>query len=614
MAFGRSDLGAPNSKEDNVIPDLHTSRKIDALTDADNEHPCAIWSALLATAVVRLRLHGETSHPLRVLCDTGAQSNSISAHVVKQLRWPTQRCNIQFSGVNGLSQQKHTQKLECYLLSRFSDEPVVKIQLIVVPQVLKEWLPHDDVSLSLIPEEIRSKLADPFVHKSAPIDAILGSGVWAISAQNGGFSSQVGIAYQPSVLGWMIFGGGVERCEKITVGVVVNLESEELIAPLIQRLWELEVMLPTRIRTMEQEQCEEFFIKNYRRLENGRHEVGIPLRKDVEQFGSSRVAALLRYHQLERRFRRDPELKQKYCSAINEMITEGHMKLVDRQPIGQSYHIPHHAVTSKFRVVFDASCQTDKNVSLNEVQLVGEKLQNDLQDIIMRFRCHPVAVTADIRKMYLQVKVKPEQWDLQRVFWRPNDHSEIQEYWLTVVTFGMASAPHCAVRAMIQGARDSQSQYPMGAVVIEHDFYMDDCLTGAEDVETARKLCHEMDALQRSYGFVLDKWRSNCSSVVPSSAELVPVDDVLEVGELSDTTVLGLRWIPKSDELMYKFRPSPILDAHEATKRRLLSLIMQIFDPNGYVGPVIITARILMQRLWSVRMKWDSIVSDEIFR
>lgn len=41
---------------------------------------------------------------------------------------------------------------------------------------------------------------------------------------------------------------------------------------------------------------------------------------------------------------------------------------------------------------------------------------------------------------------------------------------------------------------------------------------------------------------------------------------------------------------------------------------MKIFDPNGYVGPVVITARILMQRLWRIKMKWDAIVSDDIFR
>lgn len=64
---------------------------------------------------------------------------------------------------------------------------------------------------------------------------------------------------------------------------------------------------------------------------------------------------------------------------------------------------------------------------------------------------------------------------------------------------------------------------------------------------------------------------------------------------------------------MFKFHPPPKLEVHEATKRRLLSYIMKIFDPNGYVGPVIITARILMQRLWRIRMKWDAIVPDEIF-
>lgn len=44
------------------------------------------------------------------------------------------------------------------------------------------------------------------------------------------------------------------------------------------------------------------------------------------------------------------------------------------------------AVLRKFRVVFDASCRTDRGKSLNDMQLIGEKMQEDLAPLIMRFQ------------------------------------------------------------------------------------------------------------------------------------------------------------------------------------------------------------------------------------
>lgn len=315
---------------------------------------------------------------------------------------------------------------------------------------------------------------------------------------------------------------------------------------LLRSFWELEEVSLTRTRTLEQERCEDFFVRTHRRLDNGRYEVGIPLRDDIDRLGSSRTIALQRFHQLERRFQRDPDLHLKYCEAIANLQQSAHIRLVDRAPKDICYHIPHHPVLKKFRIVFDASCRTDSGVSLNEIQLIGEKLQDDLTDLVMRFRCHPVAITSDIKKMYLQVRVSPEQWDLQRIFWRPNKQEEIQEYWLTVVTFGMSSAPHCAIRAMIQAARDLKREFPMGAAAVERDFYVDDCLTGAEDNIKAKQLCREMDELLRSCGFVLDKWRSNRPNVVPGSEGQSHDEDAINLGEFADTTVLGLRWLLKN--------------------------------------------------------------------
>ena len=58
------------------------------------------------------------------------------------------------------------------------------------------------------------------------------------------------------------------------------------------------------------------------------------------------------------------------------------------------------------RPVFDASAKY-KGVSLNDVLNKGPKLQNDLVNVLIRFRRSPIAVVCDIAEMYLQVQLKP---------------------------------------------------------------------------------------------------------------------------------------------------------------------------------------------------------------
>lgn len=594
VSQGRSDLGAP----------------VVATAVEEKE---AFGFALLPTALVRFELNGHISDTFRALCDTGAQANLIDEQLIHRMRWPMQQCKLRFNGANGLPSKPITRKLSCNLLSRFDNVPLLSIDLMVTSQSIGIWLPQTPIVDQIIESTVLERLADPEAHRPAPVNVILGAGIWAAVIQDGGFTNRFGIAFQPSHLGWLIFGGGIRMCNSLVIAVTVDHESEPDLDALLRRFWEMEEISIVRARTLEQEKCEEIFMRTHRRLADGRFQVDIPLHEDISRLGSSRALALHRFRQLERRFQRDPALQEKYTVAINDLLKADQMRLADRSPGSLCYHIPHHAVLKKFRIVNDATCTTDKGMSLNEAQLVGKKLQDDLAHLIMRFRCHPVAITADIQKMFLQVRINPNQWDLQRIFWRPSPESDIKEYWLTAVTFGMASAPHCAVRAMIQGARELSAQFPMGAAAVEHDFYMDDCLTGAQEDADAKLLCYEMDTLLRSCGFVLDKWRSNRRNIVPQGPSSVS-NEALELCEFSDTTVLGLRWLPSSDELMFKFQPPTLLGHGEATKRRVLSRIAQIFDPNGYIGPVVIVAKILMQKIWSAKISWDALVPIEIFR
>lgn len=70
------------------------------------------------------------------------------------------------------------------------------------------------------------------------------------------------------------------------------------------------------------------------------------------------------------------------------------------------YYLPHYCVTkeenftTKLRVVFDASCKTPLGISLNDALMVGSVLQQDLFEIIVRFRTFKYDLIADIAKMY----------------------------------------------------------------------------------------------------------------------------------------------------------------------------------------------------------------------
>ena len=58
------------------------------------------------------------------------------------------------------------------------------------------------------------------------------------------------------------------------------------------------------------------------------------------------------------------------------------------------------SMTTKVRAVFDASAKSSTGISLNNTLLVGPTVHPLLIDVLLRFRLHPIALTADISKMY----------------------------------------------------------------------------------------------------------------------------------------------------------------------------------------------------------------------
>ena len=83
--------------------------------------------------------------------------------------------------------------------------------------------------------------------------------------------------------------------------------------------------------------------------------------------------------------------------------------------------LPHHAVikqsslTTKVRLVFDESAKTSNGKSLNDTLIVGPNIQEKLFPLLIRFRSHAYALTADIEKIFRQIQVHPDDCKLLKI-------------------------------------------------------------------------------------------------------------------------------------------------------------------------------------------------------
>ena len=137
-------------------------------------------------------------------------------------------------------------------------------------------------------------------------------------------------------------------------------------------------------------------------------------------------------------------MKQQYCDFIKEFVDMGHLEQAP-QTHGSCYYSPHHCVfkdstTTKLRVVFDGRSKSPNGNSVNDCLLLGPGLQDDVFDILIRFRLHQFAPSADVAKMYRQVALDESDRDFHQSLWRDYVTDEIRELRMTRVTYGVASS------------------------------------------------------------------------------------------------------------------------------------------------------------------------------
>ncbi|XP_062557800.1 uncharacterized protein LOC134222655 [Armigeres subalbatus] len=568
---------------------------------------------LLSTAIINIKDQYGATRLARALLDSCSQFCFMTTAFSQKLNLRGFPDYLEVQGIGGLKSISRRRVTAC-VLPRFSNVLSYNedMSFYVLPE-LTTTLPAKKVNIGRWKPPSHMVLADPQFFEPGPIDVIIGAEFFFDLLTDGRNKIyEGGPTLQNTVFGWIVSGQISSRPTNPPQTVSLSCTLADIHNQLAH-FWELESCKSNSIQSVEESTCETIYDETTTRNDSGKFVVSLPKKEFVMQLlGESEAIATKRFLALERRLEAQPELKNQYHQFIHEYEQLGHMKLVDSGdaefPV---YFLPHHAVlkpdstTTKLRVVFDASCKTSTGVSLNDALMTGPVVQDDLMSIQLRFRLHRIAIMADVEKMYRMILVYPSDQRLQCILWRKSTREPIRTYQLTTVTYGTACAPYLATKSLQRLSELGSEMYPLAARALKNDFYVDDMLTGADNIETASQMMNEMIKLTSSGGFNLRKWSSNSSTLLDLLPDnLISSRPALELDSASTLVkTLGLLWDTSTDCFIFR-SPDWNKDA-VITKRVVLADTARLFDPLGLVGPVIVTAKIFVQELWKEKCDWD---------
>ncbi|KAL0859420.1 hypothetical protein ABMA27_010599 [Loxostege sticticalis] len=426
-------------------------------------------------------------------------------------------------------------------------------------------------------------------------------------------------------LGWVLHGAHTR-----TLGQQVNhiyhlTEIEEKMDEELRHHFALESLLitPKRPTTDPEKRALDLLKEHTKQREDGRYETTLLWKSEEIEMANNFENACNRLLSTEKKIDKDLKLREKYNEQMNALINKGY---AEQAPPSSSekktWYLPHFPVLNpmkpgKVRVVHDAAAKT-KGMSLNDCLLTGPDLLQSLPGVLMRFRQHPIAVTADIAEMFMQVKIREEDRDALRYLWRgENREQQPTEYRMTSLIFGATSSPATAIYVKNINAEKYKLTHPAAYEAIVKNHYVDDYLQSFKNLEEAKKISQKVRDIQKEAHYDLKKWTSNCTELIAmldENNESQPSKD-LDDGTKTER-VLGLIWKPGTDELAFNLNlarlPPEVMDDKEPTKRKILKIIMSLFDPLGFASPVTTRAKQILQETWRRGTGWDDKLDEDL--
>ena len=277
------------------------------------------------------------------------------------------------------------------------------------------------------------------------------------------------------------------------------------------------------------------------------------------------------------------------------------------------HYLPHHAVirkdkqTTKLRIVYDASARSN-GISLNNSLFSGPKFNQNILDIIVRFRTCRIALVADVEKAFLMVSVCNQDRDTLRFLWVDDlekDSPVTKKLQFTRVVFGVNVSPFLLNATITHHLQKYRDNHPNLVHTLMKSIYVNDVTYGADGEEEAYKLYILSKKVFAEGGFNLRKFVTNSpvlrqriasgerqlSTSTPSNHNVVEEDSTYASNLLAGSTlgsqkILGVGWNPISDLLEFDIREiANSLCLLKPTKRNIVGFASRFYDPLGFLSP-----------------------------
>ena len=293
-------------------------------------------------------------------------------------------------------------------------------------------------------------------------------------------------------LGWTINGPVALGTQNNTMSCFMQaaVNQDEVLVKQVEKLWAMEDYLSLfsehTLLSKEDQEVIELWDKEAR-VVDGHYVLPIPFKNDPPTLKNNFELAMNRLRSLKRKLLKDQTLLKMYNQEIDNFIKDGYAEKIKEAELnafpGMEKYLPIFNVKNpnkpeKFRLVHDPKAEQDDE-SLNKMVKSGPNLVNKLIDILLRFRKEHVAVTADIKAMFFQVRVPQEHKHCLRFLWWPegNLQAKPEVFAMLVHMFGGVWCPCAAMYALKRCATDQAKEFSPEAInAIQNDMYVDNLI------------------------------------------------------------------------------------------------------------------------------------------
>ncbi|XP_047993588.1 uncharacterized protein LOC125232021 [Leguminivora glycinivorella] len=504
-------------------------------------------TTVLQTAVISAIGRNGIVKKCRLLMDSGSQRSYVTQRIEKELNLSTEEENHLFVFTFGTEQPKEIKSNLVRICLKTKEDKLKLLYANVVPVITQGVSCPKEELLRYVNDYDKNLILADDNSLSDRIDILIGNDYYYSFMNTKKIELQENLYLVESEFGWILSGKPDHVTENdLTVLTYFQTSCENKLTnpdpPLdvgnVKVLWELEsIGITDAPNTDRDEEAIKKFNETTTIMDN-RYVVSWPWNEYPPKLPTNFGLAYGRLVSLVKRLERDALLL--YERTLQDQLDKEIIEVVpnDRQVDHPVHFLAHHGISSSekaMRIVYDASAKGKESKSLNECLYRGPIMLEDLTGLLIKFRCHQIALTADVEKAFLQIGLNENDRDVTRFLWlkdinKPVSMDNLIAYRFTRVPFGIISSPYLLNATIKHHLSRSTSEQIKN---LANDIYVDNLLTGVNNIKEATQLYNDCKTTFKQISMNIREWNSNCKEL----GKAIP-----EINNKGTVKTLGLDW------------------------------------------------------------------------